>query len=265
MADNRILDEENSFKAVTKINATSIIKASFYLSTITILVCYIISVAQGHVEPWLPMISDCFVYPPSSYISRFGMTASALLLALNQLLIYFYLRSSRGGRQSGSSISYWVGGLGALGLCGVAAVNEDENGLIHGISAGFFFVGQLLMMSFQTGRSFKLVLHGSSSMRLRNVRYKLTLTVVAIILGLAFAYFSTNWGKYHIEIAICEWLAVFIILLFNMSFISEMGDNVYLGEIFQALPSQPMPQFYAAKQQQFRDNRYVTAQLTQTV
>ena len=33
------------------------------VAVITILVCYGLSIHQGVVVPWLPMISDCFVYP----------------------------------------------------------------------------------------------------------------------------------------------------------------------------------------------------------
>lgn len=56
-----------------KINAKTFIDINTTLGILTILVCYIIAQFLKHVNSILPMISDCFVYAPESYISRFGV------------------------------------------------------------------------------------------------------------------------------------------------------------------------------------------------
>ena len=82
--------------------------APFFNATVgvflgTILTCYALAVQHGHVAAWLPEISDCFVHPPESHISRVGVTGSAPLLALTYFAYYGYLKlfeARRGKRRA---------------------------------------------------------------------------------------------------------------------------------------------------------------------
>ena len=54
--------------------------------------CYATAVSLGHVEPLLPMISDCLVLPPEGPLARWGLVTAVNLLALNVLLTRRWLR-----------------------------------------------------------------------------------------------------------------------------------------------------------------------------
>lgn len=82
----------------------------------TIIVCYIIAVKLGHVEPWLPTISACSIYPPETFIFRYGILTGALLLAVVSLCIYVAEFSF-----SNDIVNVTIGVIAALAL-GVAAV-----------------------------------------------------------------------------------------------------------------------------------------------
>lgn len=92
----------------------------------TILLCYGIAVASGHVPAWLPMISDCAVLAPEKYPFRFGMILGATLLEVEILLVYF---ADKGF--SGDKACLVIGSIGTLGFGVVGAVNEEENNTIH--------------------------------------------------------------------------------------------------------------------------------------
>jgi len=66
----------------------SILASTFSLATI--FGCYLIAVGQGHVPAWLPMISDCAVYPPESYFFRIGIILGAGLLVSNCILMLLF-------------------------------------------------------------------------------------------------------------------------------------------------------------------------------
>eukprot|EP01051_Picozoa_sp_SAG22_P005257 SAG22_NODE_306_length_12671_cov_14.743239_9_plen_182_part_00 len=73
------------------------LEAALFLGTWA--ACYAIAFGLGHVEPVLPMISDCLVLPPEGPVSRWGMVTAVNLLAANVLLTYRWLRrAERAGR-----------------------------------------------------------------------------------------------------------------------------------------------------------------------
>lgn len=68
---------------------TSIVIAFTALAMLcTLIVCYILAVKGNHVEPWLPTISACSIYPPETFLFRYGILTGALLLAVVSLCIY---------------------------------------------------------------------------------------------------------------------------------------------------------------------------------
>jgi hypothetical protein len=211
------------------------------------------------------MISDTFVPAPADVISRIGMIGTAFLLWVVQRFYIFYSSVTPGGTTTCDRFNAWIGTLGALGLMVVAAYvfsffsfplsssfiflfgcslstaffflssfscNEDENGTIHGTGAGFFFVGQLIMMIGFTKKAYEIAHSGNPTTSIRDAHAKLITTVIAFAFGIMFLYFSSDWGKWGNQIAQCEWGAVFMIFFFNASALPEYSSSFFAGEIY---------------------------------
>ena len=95
----------------------------------TILICYAVAVTHGHVKPWLPMISDCAVYPPEKYPFRFGLALSSFFIGAQIVAVHL--------AKGYSKVSLYLGLLASLGLGIVSVVNEDENNTVHGSKSLF--------------------------------------------------------------------------------------------------------------------------------
>eukprot|EP01102_Stenamoeba_stenopodia_P008537 TRINITY_DN2461_c0_g1_i1.p1 TRINITY_DN2461_c0_g1~~TRINITY_DN2461_c0_g1_i1.p1 ORF type:complete len:234 (+),score=50.03 TRINITY_DN2461_c0_g1_i1:158-859(+) len=214
--------------ALDSIPARYITVAACSLATFTILTCYSIAVYLGHVPAWLPMISDCAVQPPEKYIFRMGMITSANLLELNVVVMYLYMNF--GQSFSVDKIGLILASVASFGLMMVGAINEQEDNAVHSGAAVVFFFG------FEAYMIITLI-------RMKQGRYQFTLsqtsflfkTLCTVYCGIAlvfFVYFSSNWGKWGIEIAICEWTGTMAILGYNFSYIAEFGSDVFLGALF---------------------------------
>ena len=92
----------------------------------TILLCYILAVSLKHVPAWLPMISDCQVFPPEKYFSRWGFLVTAALIGAQNVLIY-----GANKPYSKSKASLVLGLVGAFCLSIVAVVSEAEDNTVH--------------------------------------------------------------------------------------------------------------------------------------
>ncbi|MDP2438587.1 MAG: hypothetical protein Q8P67_22830 [archaeon] len=208
---------------------------TLWLGMGTIFVCYYLCVYVTKTIPPLPhvpMISDTFVPYPADIISRIGMIGTAFLLWTIQRLFLFYSTVTVAGNSHCDKLNAWFGSLGALGLMVVAACNEDENGTIHGTGAGFFFVGQLLMMVGFTRKAFHLAADGNHSTTLKDAHVKLFSTVIATAFGVGFLLMSSDWGKYSNYIAVCEWGAVIMIFFFNASALPEFHSSLFVAEVY---------------------------------
>ena len=215
--------------------ATRVTKMTLYLGMGTIFLCYFLCVYVTKTIPPLPhvpMISDTFVPFPADIFSRIGIIGVAFLLWTVQRLFLFYSTVTSHGSHHCDKFYAWLGSLGALGLMVVAACNEDENGTIHGTGAGFFFVGQLLMMIGFTKKAYHLAADGNLSTTFKDAHLKLVTTVIAAAFGIGFLLMSSNWGKYSNQIAICEWGAVIMIFFFNASALPEFSTNLYVAEVY---------------------------------
>jgi len=224
----------------------SILASTFSLATI--FGCYLIAVGQGHVPAWLPMISDCAVYPPESYFFRIGIILGAGLLVSNCILMLLFRKDIAPEEEkkrtgSGNQIdffdkfSFTLAFIGCSGLATVGAVNEVENTKVHGAAAVAFFACFLIYMVLVTGR-----LWHNSSVKSESLYIKLFLTVYGITAFLIFALCSSNWGKYGIIIAFVEWTGTIGIILFNLSFCYEYGSTLDLGAILNTSMAKPQQQ-----------------------
>jgi len=223
------------------IKATLVTKIAGGAASFTILSCYFIAVGLGHVQWWLPMISDCAVESPESYLFRFGLIPSALLLWLNSLLMLYYLSSSQiGGILWTDNVAFYFVTAACVGLGLVGSINEKENGSVHGASAIVFFVGYQIYMTAVTIRM-------KSLGQLISPISVIVKTVLASICGiclLSFFYLNTDFGYYHIQIAMCEWTGVFCIILYNLSFCFEYKQDMDLSAYIQPQMVQFIPLQY---------------------
>mmetsp|Transcript_766 Transcript_766/g.2382 ORF Transcript_766/g.2382 Transcript_766/m.2382 type:complete len:243 (+) Transcript_766:96-824(+) len=213
--------------------AKTVTIAASSLAVFTILITYIIGVLFFNLPVWLPMISDGFAAGLITLaISRLGIIVSAFLLWVNNGLMFFYIRGSMqmaGGMVAAISThaAFWVCTVACFCLAVVAAVDENENGTVHGTAAVIFFVGELVMMFVYANR-----LNADPMKNSASVHFKHALAMVSVVVGLAAAYFASNWHRFHIQVAECEWFGVFLVLLYNLSFLVEFKD-LLIGEILE--------------------------------
>lgn len=130
-----------------EINAQTFIHFTVILSSFTILTCYSLAQYYNHVNTWLPMISDCFVYPPESYISRFGVisfincgsfVSNILIAKYNALNTSYY------------KLLVALAFITSISFGYVGAISEEDNLFIHNVFAfsGYISYGIYLWILF---------------------------------------------------------------------------------------------------------------------
>lgn len=117
---------------LVKLPVNVVIHAGVLLPLATIFLCYTIATSLHHVPVWLPMISDCAVYPPEKYPFRWGIVLSAAFFAVQSVLLYAADRP-----YSKSKTVLCLGLVTAFCLSVVGVVNEVENITIHGGKTAF--------------------------------------------------------------------------------------------------------------------------------
>jgi len=222
-------------EVLLEVKAKYLAYVSSILALATIFVCYILAVSQGNVPVWLPMISDCAIFPPEEYIFRVGIILSAALLNLNSVLMLFYQHNAKiGGATCFDKVTLSLATLGCAGLMVVGAVNEKENNTIHSTGAIIFFVCyEIYILCITYG------MWDYSGPKSTNLIMKLVLSIYGLVALLLFVFMSSNWGKYGTDIAVCEWTGTIAIILFNMTFVNEYGDSLNLGAILNNNGSLP--------------------------
>lgn len=239
-----------------------------YLSILvpfTIFICYIIAVSKGHVKPWLPYISDCAVRYPEAYIFRSGMTMASFFMILN--CFEFYLFIKRYNKKILPFISFIIGTISNVGLGGVAVINEKENHTLHIISAVIFFTFQMIYMwlSILNIKNAKKLYYINNTLsnnitieQVQNVTIKKNtneiklpeiyfdevnqITInriykndkkslvakisISTLYTIDILYLAINYKN---NIPLIEWIAVGLIVLYNLSFIIDFKNNLYIG------------------------------------
>ena len=87
----------------------------------TIILCYVLAVSLGHVEPWLPMISACGVLPPECFLFRAGLVLSGAVFWL-EVIAVFNTESATTKRDA----SLVFGTLSGIGLMVIGVVSDKE-------------------------------------------------------------------------------------------------------------------------------------------
>lgn len=230
-----ILPREN----VGVFNSSMITYIAALLPFVVVFVCYLTAVYNGHVPGWLPMISDCGVYRPERFIFTIGLVISSCFLFLNAVLFYFFLNSyTLNGRRSVDRLATLLVFISSLGLCVLATANDTEDPVVHDVSAFVFFGFYLVFMIITTLR-----LYIDSNCRRHISSYSIFFKVVIIIFatidicvcGILIIFFKN--GTVQIWIALTEWIGVFHIAAFTLTFMFEFKHAEYFGAfLLQASP-----------------------------
>lgn len=129
---------------IIRINAKQFINVNTTFGIITILICYICAQILKHVDSILPMISDCFVYEPENYISRFGVISfincgnlvSNILIAKFVATSYFI-----------KNMLYFIALFNSVCFGFVGAISELDNLYIHNVFALSGYISYAVFLS----------------------------------------------------------------------------------------------------------------------
>jgi len=227
--------------------ASTILSESHYNVVIALLVvvqlttmnsCYLIAVSLGHVKPWLPMISDCGCKIPETWIFRIGFICIAGFMATGSTMFRDFTKYqlqlsgiNTGRLHFTNNILVYICGVSCFALAGLSSVNEDENSKLHGIFAVTFFLLYLVYMI-----ALVVFLH-TNHVLVKIKPFSLFIKEIVVFFCtvdlIAFAIMSSHWGKYALYLAITEWLAVYFILIFNITFYWEFKNGYCVANIFQ--------------------------------
>ena len=193
-----------------------------------ILTCYAISWKEGFVpgplgpiKDW-PMISDCFVHAPASYVSRFGIIILAVAMWINAAVYFFWTGLTKnGGRQGADHVTAFLITIGCCGLATVGAVNEKENNAIHTTGAVTFFLSYYSFMTISLCRVLSLPQVHKNSRLLKIV--SATIGWFAII---SFIACNAVFGK---NLPVAEWVMTIMILTYELSFKWDYDGDVFIG------------------------------------
>lgn len=204
--------------------------APFFNATVgvflgTILTCYALAVKHGHVHWWLPEISDCFVYPPESHLSRVGVMGLAPLLALTYFAYYGYLKlfeARRGKRRAAAppaEVSLVIGVTACFFLALVGGY--DERTRLHSPAAVLMFSLGLFYCTFSSWTAIAL---GAA----KHPRLRLAFCILGI-LDVAGASAVYLLGGPRVAIAASEWFGSLSLAFFTVMNGVDMDHHWVLG------------------------------------
>jgi len=213
---------------VNKYYISTLLNRTTFLCLVTVFLCYGIAVSNGHVQPWLPFISDCAWRAPEMYFFRFGIITGAAHLYFLADYICDFLVVLHGENTNTISFARFISRLGAIGVAICAACDENENNTIHTTGAIIFFAGYLV---FIWVCSIQFWDYGDSNQRLHKChwRFRLVLCLVATVDMIAFIVFTVlNSNKTYQ--AFCEWIGFFLIIFYNYTFKWDITKTSTDGE-----------------------------------
>lgn len=138
------------------INAKVFININTSLGLLTICVCYLFAEFYHHVNTILPMISDCFIYEPENYISRFGVIS---FIAFGNLISNILIANYVSIDKSINTILTCISFLNYICFGIVGSISEQDNLPVH----NFFALTGYISYAF-----FLLIIHFTSVQTQRN-------------------------------------------------------------------------------------------------
>lgn len=178
------------------------------LASVTIMVCYILAVRAGHVEPFPNTdITHCARYAPESFVFRMGLIPSCMIIAYMWYII--------GAIHHPTQLPHttYVGGLGAMLLIVASSVLESDGTTmwpLHVVCASSFFLLTIYSQCFVTLREYpedwsKIAINGMQILLLLfdlvcgifKLNSAYTKAVEWFLVGLIMLYFITFYPTFY--------------------------------------------------------------------
>ncbi|XP_030640449.1 DNA damage-regulated autophagy modulator protein 2 [Chanos chanos] len=126
----------------------------------TFIICYIIAVLLGHVDPFIPYISDTGTEDPERSVFGFMLTISSFLGAGTVYVRYKQVQAliadSEFSLQLLNYVGLLLGTFSCCGMCVVANFQKTDMIFIHLLGAGLTYGPGALYILVQTGVSYRM-------------------------------------------------------------------------------------------------------------
>ncbi|CAH2277567.1 DNA damage-regulated autophagy modulator 1 [Pelobates cultripes] len=213
-------------------------------SSAAFIISYVISVLEGHVEPFVPYISDTGTTPPESGVFGFMISVTAVLGAATMYTRYLILQKLNSAYNLmwpyANFISLIIGLIGCLGMWLVAAFQETSVLIVHEAAALVTFCFGVLYILSQSIISYKSCPQWNKKLI---CHIRMAISVVSfiaifpmIICALKVGSLKPRWQpsdqgySNHLTSAICEWIVAFGFVTFFLTFIRDFqGANVTIS------------------------------------
>ncbi|XP_069486039.1 DNA damage-regulated autophagy modulator protein 1 isoform X2 [Ambystoma mexicanum] len=204
-------------------------------SAAAFLISYLTAVVLGHVEPFVPYISDTGTTPPESAIFGFMISITSILGTFTMYARYKILQKQN---EVAAFVPHWfnvmalmVGVLGSIGMVIVATFQEGSVPVIHDTGALITFLSGVFYILLQSIISYRSCPEWNSR-RLCHVRMAISLVSLAALIPMiacsALVFFSyrewqprTKDSKVQVASAVCEWIVAFGFVLYFLTYIQE--------------------------------------------
>lgn len=163
--------------------------------------------------------------------------SAAVLIALNSAVNYSFL-AAKTGQGLYNKIALYCSLGSSIGLAILVCCNEKEDGRIHGIASVVFFVLYEVYMIIVTLRLLSTRWAGATQAQQyralpASVGTKIVCTCISFVSLVLFVIWSGHWSKHHIGIAVCEWVGVMCIQVFNLSCWMEFTDAFGIATVLR--------------------------------
>ncbi|XP_058164611.1 DNA damage-regulated autophagy modulator protein 1 [Dasypus novemcinctus] len=204
-------------------------------SSAAFIISYVVAVLSGHVNPFLPYISDTGTTPPESGIFGFMINFSAFLGAATMYTRYkivekqnqFYYFST----PVFNLVSLVLGLVGCIGMGIVANFQELAVPVVHDGGALLAFICGVVYTLLQSIISYKAYPHWNSLL-MCHIRMAISaVSCAAVVPMIACASLISitklEWNPkekdyiYHVVSAICEWTVAFGFIFYFLTFIQD--------------------------------------------
>ncbi|NXR86088.1 DRAM1 protein, partial [Hypocryptadius cinnamomeus] len=204
-------------------------------SSAAFIISYAIAVLAGHVEPFVPYISDTGTKPPESGVFGFMINISALLASITMYIRYLLIEkqneSSHFVRSSCNMFTLCVGLMGCTGMGIVATFQELAVPSVHDIGALVAFGSGVVYITLQSIISYKSCPRWNTYFV---CHIRMAISVISCIAFIPMIVFASkismtriDWTPgekdytYHFMSAICEWTVAFGFIFFFLTFIRD--------------------------------------------
>ncbi|KAL6079201.1 hypothetical protein STEG23_018355, partial [Scotinomys teguina] len=222
-------------------------------SSAAFIISYVVAVVSGHVNPFLPYISDTGTTPPESGIFGFMINFSAFLGAATMYTRYKIVEKQNETCYFSTPVfnllSLVLGLLGCIGMGIVANFQELAVPVVHDGGALLAFVCGVVYTLLQSVISYKSCPQWNSlttcHVRMAISAISCAAVVPMIACGSLISITKLEWNPkekdyvYHIVSAICEWTVAFGFIFYFLTFIQDF-QNLQRGLGYQPLEDNNM-------------------------